>query len=254
MARPRVGPKLAEETLVRLVRQSELLRIPAADTCSTSWPRPRCVVPDGPGERSCTVFALQRLTSSFPVHNASRPMALGRLRWTCNKLYPQSHPRPKTADGPSVRSLDLDPSVPVVARRSPATKDSFLHDGSREIQFFSGSRRRSVSARYRRPHWPGSRSQRRACRTVSISVASFAGVQCSIAPRHWRDTSQQESALQCLIHVNASTHLHEKTHAHLPRSTHAISIGAARQSGPKEQDRSNQRLSSLGACRARFRS
>jgi hypothetical protein len=87
MARPRVGPKLAEETLVRLVRQSELLRIPAADTCSTSWPRPRCVVPDGPGERSCTVFALQRLTSSFPVHNASRPMALGRLRWTCNKLY-----------------------------------------------------------------------------------------------------------------------------------------------------------------------
>ena len=127
MARPRVGPKLAEETLVRLVRQSELLRIPAADTCSTSWPRPRCVVPDGPGERSCTVFALQRLTSSFPVHNASRPMGLGRLRWTCNKLYPQSHPRPKTADGPSVRSLDLDPSVPVVARRSPATKDFVLH-------------------------------------------------------------------------------------------------------------------------------
>lgn len=139
MARPRVGPKLAEETLVRLVRQSELLRIPAADTCSTSWPRPRCVVPDGPGERSCTVFALQRLTSSFPVHNASRPMALGRLRWTCNKLYPQSHPRPKTADGPSVRSLDLDPSVPVVARRSPATK---IRSCTTEAEKSSSSRAR----------------------------------------------------------------------------------------------------------------
>jgi hypothetical protein len=86
-----------------------------------------------------------------------------------------------------------------------------------KFQFFSGSWRRSVSARYRRAQWPRSRSQQHACRTVSISVASFAGSNAVIAPRHWRDTSQQESALQCLIHVNASTHLHEKTHAHLLR-------------------------------------
>ena len=87
-----------------------------------------------------------------------------------------------------------------------------------------------------RAQWPGSRSQqvRRACPTVSIAVASSRGrdnVSSRLQLRHWRDTSQL-SALQRLIHVNASTHLNgqRKLTSLIAFPRHLNRSGAAEQS------------------------
>ena len=147
MARPRGGQKLAEETRVRLVRQSEFAPHPGRRYLLDFLATPRCVVRQGPGDRSCTVFALQRLTSSFPVHNASRPMALGidcgghgtsftrrptrgrrqrmvhqYVRWTSIRVFRLSR---GGARRPKMRSCTTE---------------------AEKFQFFSGSWRRSVTA------------------------------------------------------------------------------------------------------------